>query len=406
MNGINREPSDVIGDLEIYSSSSLSSSSNNEGDERGCVYYKGNLFFKEFPFCKSLKEVDEIDELAGEGMYYYAALEGTLIRVFFVDGLWFTSTTRRLDAYASMWGRRWSDNFIRNINNRVNNDESQLVPNLRVKQKRSFGEQFEIEMKKLYPTEYDLISIYNKYLDKSKRYVFMLMASEEDRHVCKSSDDGERIKLLGVFDDANELLIDGTRDESVSIGIPLHDMKKLATESDVETAKDFYNKMSADDYQGLHFFDVVAKKAYKMYLPEYERLRAVRNNEPDLNKRYFQLRTSKNQDMRITFFDIFPEMRVKANIIEEGCYKLCEMLNDFYTRKYRTNSPTFNPVFSRKPIFQDVVGLIHSQFVLDKVETTPSKINNMLTERPGLFYELVESFYYSARNFELHQQLA
>lgn len=291
--------------------------------DRGSVYVREDKFFQEYPHCATLQHIDEIDYLCSDDTWYHTSLEGTIIRVFYVEGSWYTSTTRKLNAYHSMWVNK-VDNVAFRINEDLHLGYSFNDPRISVRYGSSYGRRFELAILSRCDGKIrNILEWYERMLDKSNKYVFMLLRNEDDRIVCDLSPNGDnyetKVRLLLVFDASNNAIMNET-----IAGVETHPMKRLCTVEDLADAKILFRK--ENDYrrvQGLHIFvnEANAKKSYKIYLPTYTTFSLVRNNERDLVARYFQLRIINEEDavwIKETFFKLFPRMNCQSVIIEAG----------------------------------------------------------------------------------------
>lgn len=372
---------------DYYSTDHLSNGNNNNDDRRGWVYYKNELFFKEFSHCRTLHSIDELKTLIKDDVYYHPALEGSIIRVFFLDGRWYTTTTSKLNAFKTRWGRLEKDPLIECINKVLHVVDEYVEPEV-----KSYGKRFEECMLKSFPNVRNLEEVYELKFDKNKKYVFMLLSNWEDRHVCRYDDDESKVKLLGVFDENNNVEL------NVNIeGIETLEYKVLNDDDHLKEAKDtFQNKLCPEKHQGYNLFDSKDRKCYKLYLEEYDKLRNMRDGQPNLLMRYIQIKDICPSKL-FDFYTLFPEMKLKVKIFEEGCKVLYRRLHRFVmsTKKKDGCSYPFDV-----PPFTTVKQIILMEHHTDDVKITPSKIETILKRKHHLLHRLMFTYFVKFRNFD------
>lgn len=162
------------------------------------IFHGDELFLEGYPYSIELSQ-NNYEGLDFEKCRFFEAHEGTLIRVFNINGKWYTSTNRRLDAFNSKWaaktttfGLHFAEAVRENI--RALNDEDFFE-----------DEEDNLEERKNTARQY-LNNIYEANLDKSKKYMFLLEPSKEERIVCLTT--SPRFLNIGVFDKDNNLSLD------------------------------------------------------------------------------------------------------------------------------------------------------------------------------------------------------
>jgi len=400
-------------------------------DCRGLVYRNDNdeLVFKGFPFCRELaiEELPAMGDTAASWRYFYS-VEGTIIRVFNVDGHWYTSTNRKLDAFKSRWvpkretivkriqklfsaksaRRRLVDAAAEEEDEEHGGDEN-VGDNVgdNAPENMSFGERFALGIK--YLAEMDecdvsgedvldgggecdseetrlketLRRFYDAYLDPTKGYVFIVRSSKEDRIVCDAADVDRSIVHVGTFHSSDsapdfDARIFSKKYPSVPL-IPSHNECKFKNSREaaqflVEGGVDFH------DYQGLFAYDANKRKAYKIVTSMYYVFNKIRGNVPSLKFRYLQLR-KEPVGARETFFYLYPEMREDAALIELGIWEMAKRLHksylDVYVNKSCPTSESCATDMERKFLEE-----IHRSYLHSRVTTTASRIVDILTMQP------------------------
>jgi hypothetical protein len=260
----------------------------SEYRDQRCVHHSANaksyvfngeqLFFEGYPYSIELSQ-SNYEVLEFEKCRFFEAHEGTLLRVFNIDGKWYTSTNRRLEAFASKWaaktttfGIHFADTVRENIRS-VNDDDF-----------------FEDEIKTLEERKQDardyLNSVYEANLDKSKKYMFLLELCEEERIVCLTK--SPRFFNIGVFDKDNNLSLD----EDVTIdGYDVPKPKELFF-GDIS---EMLQALKEIDFKQIQGFVAIQSeegrddKHYKILNDQYKYYFGLRGNTPSIRFRFIQL---------------------------------------------------------------------------------------------------------------------
>lgn len=220
---------------------------------------------------------------------FYKSKEGTIILVYYCNG-WNTSTNRRLDAFNGYWAcpeKRYGKSFSQCLRN-VYEDDPNIVDD------KEYAE-----------------SIYEKYFDKNKRYVFLLPPEHEERVVWKTD---RRIPYhLQTWDENLE-----------PTGELLHE-KMTPEKLDIKSKEDFLMELGKIDWresQGIIMIDSQGRHT-KFQDPEYQRRFDHRQNIPNLKLAYLYSRGSP-YDTNL-FLSIYPEFIPIATQMEEdlrNCFKI------------------------------------------------------------------------------------
>lgn len=370
------------------------------GKNRGVVYYKNELFLKEFSRSIRVTDVKKLDTIFRDGVYYSKALEGSVIRVFYVNDKWYTTCRRKLDVFntskhSMIMSSRKKDILLENINSKLSvfKDYVETEP-------KSFGERFEAFVLKSFPDARKLEDVYERKLDKNKKYVFMLLSNEDDRYVCRNP---PGVKLLGVFDKYNKVELNVKID-----GFDTHEYKPLTCKRHVDEAKNlFENDLTVDRYQGLCVVDLndtdMMLKTYKLYLDDYTRLRELRTDDidEDLVRCYVKLRRS-NDEKLCDFFTIFPFMRSKAVIFEEGCRRIAQHLQSYYYMAYMKPQDyrDSNLECMMLMYYSGEAKHIHRRCQMQKIEPTVSNIVDILCEYPQPLLNMMNWIFVESRIFD------
>lgn len=318
------------------------------------------VLVKGFP--RSIEYTDKCVRVAPpidvESFKVYKCLEGTIIRVFYHNNKWYTATSSRLDAFKSRWAAK----------------------------KTTFGQTFATKLRAYASGDIDTIdddvkfleTFYEKHLtDKTRRYLFLLSPSEEERIVCSAqtvfigAEDPETHVV--DFDAVIELANDLDNLETFPKPQRVHGLK---TNDDV--AEFVCNKTHFSLEQGVVLFRYTHDcelESIKVMSDEYYDRFTLRNNVPSLKFRYLQLR-SRQFDLDL-FFELYPHMLQESIVIEQHIYELCKKLHrlyvDIYIAKIVNDSVCTNDE-------ANALKFIHSVYLQSRRRTTAQRINDILTE--------------------------
>jgi len=250
----------------------------HSNNAKSYVFNGDQLFFESYPYSIELSQTD-YERLEFKKCRFFEAHEGTLLRVFNINGKWYTSTNRRLDAFNSKWaaktttfGIHFADAVRENIR-AVNDDEF-----------------FEEEDKKLEERKQDardyLNKIYEANLDKTKKYMFLLEPCKEERIVCLTN--SPRFFNIGIFDKDNNLSLD----EDVVL-----DEYKVPKPQELvfKDMQDMLHALSNINFKRIQGFIAIQSeegrddKHFKILNDKYKYYFGLRNNTSSIRFRYLQL---------------------------------------------------------------------------------------------------------------------
>lgn len=355
-----------------------------DGVERnGVVYHNGACFFKglQTPVEMTMTEAEKRNLLISRDQKISDAHEGTLIRVFHIDGEWYVSTNRKLDASNSKWASKWQtfgQSFTQAIKEFVDEKyeppaeakaeakaeaEAKAVPiNLSEKIKRINEENREF-----------LSSVFDRNFSKNYKYLFILKPTVEERIVCQA-EPRPTIYHVGTFDENDEehfsdLMIDGNIVERPQT----HEFSSL---QELKAAMD---SMNIYHHQGFFVVDEKARTAFKIIHDRYKTLFEVRGNVASLRFRYLQLRRfGCNEAVSRETFEMFLELynfHKEADAIEQEIYDLCQELHQKYVRVFIEKSD----VPLSKTEDNVLKKIIHRKYMETFLPTTHSRVINMIT---------------------------
>lgn len=325
----------------------------------------------------------------------YESLEGTIIRVFYYGDKWFTATSSKLDAFKSKWAS------IR----------------------KTFGEHFQEKI--CYYTNFTCLDDFYATLDKSKRYLFLLSPTEEERIVCTN----DSVYLIGTEDSETHIIDFDAQIENISKPRRIYELttyddviKYVEKQQHYSLAQGILMFRYLPNYKVCEKFGTVTEElppildSIKVISSEYQTRYNIRNNVPSLRFRYLQMRGNgldfddfvvccyphmrdftKNIGEEIEkgngadldlFFEMYPHMRDVAKKIEETIYKICDNLHKLYLKIYIEKNSFVNCT----PEESMALKIIHDVYLKKRIKTTPTRINDILTaNNPTIINKLLRS---------------
>lgn len=295
--------------LEVYSYNDCTSESPDFVKRcRGVVFNGDNLLVKTFDYTPEYTEncVEEIQSMIEnfDDCVFFDSLEGTLVRLFNYGGVWYLSTQKKLDAFKSRWGSKFSFGQLFEyglVRESQQNDAFKSRLNLQE------GE-----------------DVYQKFLttlDVTKVYIFFIRNNGFNRIVCQSGPE-TRVFHIGTFtDNCQSFCIDDNLD------IPYPTILSYSTlESLLEDVKGFnpLNRQGVMVFQknGMHF---------KVINSEYVRLSKLRGNDPSVARRYLSLRNTPDIN---DFKNLYPEFGLTFSQIEVNLESLSKYIYRSYVKRF------------------------------------------------------------------------
>lgn len=266
-----------------------------------------NVIVRGLPYCTELTAVnllDLADKIDITTTKIYNSYEGTIIRVFFHNEKWYTSTNRRLNAFESKWAAKHI----------------------------TFGKTFTFALRKHFPTlskEYEnnvefLESVYNGYMDKQNVYMFLIQPSIEERIVISG---GTNI-VWHIQTSRNQEITDdlfyNEKSECLS-SVQIHttdwdEINNVVMNTDKNVSQGLLLITSSDEY-------------IKVYNNDYDYFQRLRGNVPSIKFRYLNLKGEDNSDDIIADYkDLYPEFDWET--LDRNINQICSILHDLYLKKY------------------------------------------------------------------------
>lgn len=363
------------------------------------VFNGDQLFFEGYPYSIELSQ-DDCEGLQFEKCSFFEAHEGTLLRVFNINGKWYTSTNRCLDAFKSKWaaktttfGIHFADTVRENIR-AIDDDE--------------IFEDDEADVKTLEERKKDardyLNKIYEVNLDKSKKYMFLLEPCKEERIVCLTKP--YSFFNIGVFDKDNNLSLD----EDVMLdGFKVPKTKKHVFENMNEMLHALDN-IDINKIQGFIAIqnDEGRDKHYKILNNRYKYYFGLRNNTPSIRFRFIQL-YHQNTIVNLNY-GINQQTTIQTNqMLKDFCSmydfnphplleyiwtKIVKDLFQKYKQRYIKKLPDFAITEKQDKMLKE----IHNHFIESlrngtRRVTNESRIMDILTiQEPSSFNQLIAEY--------------
>lgn len=286
---------------------------------RGIVYSGDQLVMKSFPYTMeySSNEREVVKSILDTNWKFYLSYEGALIRMFYFNGKWYTSTHRKLDAFRSKWSssESFGTMFVNALTHKKTTDQSFAT---RLEQQlETFSE--------------NVLEQFQTILNKQHQYMFLVCNTTENRIVCKSPDHPTAYHI-GTF-------IDGKFDPTDNIGFD------KPREFHFDTVDQMLEYVSAQidphQHQGLVAIDQTNNKQIKVITPRYQELFRVRGNEPSVKFRYLQVRL--NTKLSTQLIELYPEYKEDfaeyERILDEVGNRIYNAYVDRFIRKMFVTVP-------------------------------------------------------------------
>lgn len=346
--------------VDVDDTNNLSLYCYNECDEqtprfvqecRGLVFHDDKLIMKafsyapEYSFSNEEKLKSVLDDFAN--WTFFKSYEGTLLRMFFFAGRWYLSTHRRLNAFTSRWSSRKS--FGESLVHALELEEANNP-----KYKEFLSQFVGMPLSTSLPThEMNALERFQEHLDKEKQYMFLLRNNKDNRVVCDAPTK-DLVMQVGTFE--NFVL---SLDFSI---LPLPHPEKLEFKNfDELKASNLWNDYSA--HQGIIAIHTNGNQI-KIFSDEYQKFSKVRGNEPNLVRRYLQIRGDEEQVA--DFLKLYPKMESVIERVERAIYELAGVLHKKYLERYANQDRRFVEL---PPSHHAIVSICHTWYLKTRAET-------------------------------------
>ncbi len=260
---------------------------------------EGNVIATSLPFTDEYVVDDEFQapDIPLNEYIAYPSVEGTLIRLFHHGGTWHITTNRRLDAFKSYWSCHFS-----------------------------FGQLFVNNVFGIYKE--NNLEAFSHRLNPSQIYFFLLRPTVESRIVCNVDPTQPSLYFVGTISKDN---LEGPLVVDKDV-LPEMSRMEPVTFNDMPELCEYVKKTDYWSHQGLILFHKEKNKQIKFIHPQYKHLWSVRNNNPNLFLRYFEIR----QDSKLLedFFKLYPKFIVIADKFETQIFEVSKYLHQAYVDRY------------------------------------------------------------------------
>ena len=274
---------------------------------RGVVFNNQEIVMRAFPYTLEYTHTDtdninsNISSIL-QDCRVFDSYEGTLIRMFYFNGKWYTCTHRKLNAFRSKWASKESFGtaFKKALDSEIKNNDD-------LRESLPDGDEC-------------LLERFQTTLDPCNQYMFLVLHNDENRIVC---DCPERPTLfhVGTF-------IDGELSMNENINIP---RPKEHIFDNVDDMIIYIKNINIRKMQGVIIF-TPNNNQYKILNEEYLEFFKARGNEPSIKYRYLQVR----MDSRLTdtLYYLYPTMISKFEEYEEAIYSIAQSIYKSYVERY------------------------------------------------------------------------
>lgn len=274
---------------------------------RGVIFNDNDIVMKAFPYTIEYIHTDKenIEQSINQvfkDCSFYDAHEGALIRMFYFNNKWYTSTHRKLDAFRSKWASKESfgTSFKLALESYANYDQN---------------------FKNNLPTKgSNIIENFQETLDKNKQYMFLISHNAENRIVCITPH-YPIIYHVGTF-------VNGQLNMTENCGIPYPRKYEF---NDMNSLLEYVSNIDYRYLQGIICF-APNNKQYKIIHKEYNDFFKVRGNEPSIKFRYLEIRM--NRKLTEMLFFLYPNMNFVFDEIENTIYEICRNIYNAYVQRF------------------------------------------------------------------------
>lgn len=350
---------DAKNNLELFCYKKCS----NEDDDalkscRGVVFHDNKLVLSSLPYTH-----EYTSEELQRGVFvfreysYYPSYEGTLLRLFFFNNRWYLSTHKKLDAFHSKWGSKYSfgDMFISALTYQHDNNK---------------------EFRDKLPEGDDILDRFYWSLDVKKQYLFLIMFDNYNRIVCMAPEKPTVYHVASIED--GQIKLD---DKSLNLPKP----ERLQFES-LDELYSYVDSIDITQYQGVIAFGQDNTQV-KILNSEYARLYKLRGNQPSIKFRYLQVRNTLEEDeFRRLYSNHQPEFDKYERILRQVAIEIFESYQQRYIYKENVYRPPNEFYVMKKCHEWHVSDRQNNKIYLEKVieilnEQNPSSLNKMIRTR-------------------------
>ena len=274
---------------------------------RGVVFSDDNLVMKAFPYTPEFvnKDLEKINATIDNfsDWNFFEAHEGTLLRVFCFNDVWFVSTHRKLDAFRSKWASKTSFgvSFVQSL---LSEEETN----------KNFKKSLPIEGN-------DILERFYTTLDKKYQYMFLVRSTSNNRIVCNAPD-RPTLYHVGTF-------VDNVLQFDIDINIPTPTKLKI---TNIDELVRYVKSVSYKKLQGVIGM-TSDNRHIKVMNDDYKELFWVRGNEPSIKFRYLQVRNKERKLINMLLY-LYPEMRKTFDEYENILYDIARSIYRAYVQRF------------------------------------------------------------------------
>lgn len=269
----------------------------------------GRVVARSLPFTTEIEDLNTNEHGLDLSEYdIYPSIEGTLLRLFFWKDKWMLTTNRRLDAFKSYWSCHLS-----------------------------FGQLFVDHLARLFPDHLNyLMEHFTSTLKKNDTYFFLCQSNEENRVVCRPVD-APQLYYVGRYINGDSSILDSSplvQEEDPAQKTTLPRVSRItATITSFDDARSYIlDVIDPFEEQGLILYHKQKNEQVKLYHPQYVQYWKIRNNVPNLQQRYLEIR--KDPDTLATFFVVYPKFRAVADRLEETILQISKFVYHAYVERF------------------------------------------------------------------------
>jgi hypothetical protein len=284
--------------LQIYSYNSCTNQSSDKVKAcRGLIFEKDILVAGSLGYTNEYNEDSLISEISDETLSSFTIFpseEGTLVRVYCYNNTWYISTHRKLDAFKSRWGSgdSFGDIFLKYIGGDMESFTSGL--------------------------------------EKYHVYFFLIRNTKETRLVSNPPSTPVIYYVGALLHNEN---FDMTTNENIE-RFGVQRQRELHFNS-VDEIQKYVRECNPLETQGVILFrNDGSGKNLKIVTSRYQNYSRVRNNEPDLTFRFFQLWKNRHLPIFTTFLELYPECQSKIVLFDSFSVKIATYLQNMYFKKF------------------------------------------------------------------------
>ena len=281
------------------------------------------------------------DPLSDAQMKYYYSVEGTVLRLVYLQGRWQVVTNKRLNAFQSRWSSRFSfgnmfAHALVNIMGQKLLDSSSATTHAGYEQR-----------------EVAVLSKFFEELDHNRVYFILVRPNQENRIVCRApirTELHERILFLGSLHwrDIERFSKDGTSpfqkfsEEEHNPVLALLQRPRTVSFSDSNQPIAFHElgtwvKRSINilEHQGILAIHLPTQCAFRIVPDEYKAAHLLRGTNPNLHLRYFEIR---NDPEKVNAFcEQYDKQAPLFDDYEIATFLVARHLASLYVQRYIKN---------------------------------------------------------------------